>query len=57
MNRSGYYILASDKIDYAGKVVETRVQWQTPMKKGLTYVFFQYCNGLMVSRIKMRFKC
>lgn len=50
------FILASSEIEYAGILVETLVQWQQPSRKGFQYVFFQYNNGEMVTRFKLKFK-
>lgn len=48
------FILAQSDTTYAGKVIETRFQWR---QVGDKYVFFQYSNGKMVTRFKMKFKC
>lgn len=54
MTKEGF-ILAQSVTVYAGKfIIETRFQWR---QVGDKYVFFQYSNGEMVTRFKLKFKC
>lgn len=47
------FILAQSDTVYAGKIIETRMQWK---QVGDKYVFFQYCDDEMVARFKLKFK-
>jgi hypothetical protein len=50
------FILASSETLYEGVVVETIMQWKQGERNNFTFVFFQYNNGKMITRIKMMFK-
>lgn len=47
------FILAQSDTVYAGRTIETLLQWK---QVGGKYVFFQYCDNEMIARFKFKFK-